>query len=116
VCVAIDHDPNAVAATTENATTNRVSERIVVSSRPLAPGETDAPFALVLANIQAHVLRALRDPLIASTARGGALVLSGLLTPQAQPLANEFVAAGMRCVHVRASAEDPEWACVVLVR
>jgi ribosomal protein L11 methyltransferase len=73
-------------------------------------------FPLVLANIQAHVLRALRDELIACTAPGGTLVLSGLLTPQAQPLADEFVAAGMRCRHVRASREDREWSCAVLVR
>lgn len=116
LCVAIDHDPNAVAATAENAASNGVSDRIGVSSRPLATGATDPPFPLVLANIQAHVLRELREPLIASTAPGGTLVLSGLLTPQAQPLADEFVAAGMRCVHVRASAEDPQWSCVVLVR
>ena len=115
VCVAIDHDPNAVAATRENAAINRVADRIAVSAGPLAP-ETTEPFALVLANIQAHVLRELRAALIASTAPGGTLVLSGLLTPQAQPLADEFVAAGMQCVHVRASTDDPQWSCAVLVR
>ena len=62
------------------------------------------------------MLRALRDELIACTAPGGTLILSGLLTPQAQPLADDFAAAGMRCLHVRASAADAEWSCVVLVR
>ncbi|HEX3762802.1 MAG TPA: 50S ribosomal protein L11 methyltransferase [Kofleriaceae bacterium] len=113
-CVAIDNDPIAVAATADNAAINGVGVRIVASAR--GPGELGEAFPLVLANIQAHVLRALRDALIASTAPGGTLILSGLLTPQAQPLADEFVAAGMQCRQVRASTEDREWSCAVLVR
>ena len=113
-CVAVDTDPIAVAATADNAARNGVGDRIAASGRALT--ELGEAFPLVLANIQAHVLRALRDALIACTAPGGTLVLSGLLTPQAQPLADEFVAAGMRCRHVRASSEDREWSCAVLVR
>jgi ribosomal protein L11 methyltransferase len=113
-CVALDVDPIAVAATADNAAVNGVADRIAASGRALT--ELGEAFPLVLANIQAHVLRALRDALIARTAPGGTLVLSGLLTPQAQPLADEFAAAGMRCRHVRASSEDREWSCAVLVR
>jgi ribosomal protein L11 methyltransferase len=112
--VAIDTDPLAVAATADNAGINHVADRIAASSRDL--GELGEAFPLVLANIQAHVLRALQDALIACTAPGGTLILSGLLTPQARPLADEFAAAGLRCVHVRASTEDPAWSCAVLVR
>jgi len=133
-CVAIDNDPIAVAATQENAAINRVTGRITASTQSLAPASTPSPappaaptagpatreplplFELVLANIQAHVLRELRGSLISSVAPGGTLILSGLLTPQAQPLADEFVGAGMRCVHVRASTGDPQWSCAVLVR
>jgi ribosomal protein L11 methyltransferase len=111
-CEALDNDPIAIAATDENAARNRVGDRIAASTRPLA-GE---PVALVLANIQAHVLRELAQPLIASVAPGGTLILSGLLTPQAQPLADEFVAAGLGLVRVRPSAADPQWSCAVLVR
>jgi ribosomal protein L11 methyltransferase len=113
-CAAIDVDPLAVAATADNAAVNGVADRIAASGRGLT--ELGEAFPLVLANIQAHVLRALRDELIACTAPGGTLVLSGLLTPQAQPLADEFAAAGMRCRQVRASGEDREWSCAVLVR
>ena len=56
----------------------------------------------MLANIQAHVLRELRP---ADRATAGTLILSGLLTPQAAPLADEFVAAGMKPRRIRASAE-----------
>jgi ribosomal protein L11 methyltransferase len=111
-CIAVDIDPIAVTAVIDNATVNHVADRIAASTTPAddVPGD----FPLVLANIQAHVLRELMDTLIARTS--GTLILSGLLTPQAQPLADEFVARGMRCVRVRASTDDPQWSCVVLER
>ncbi|HSR99303.1 MAG TPA: 50S ribosomal protein L11 methyltransferase, partial [Kofleriaceae bacterium] len=115
-CLAIGNDPQAIAATCDNAAKNGVTDRIATSTAPLAVPEAGTPYELVLANIQAHVLRELRAALIAHTAPGGTLILSGLLTPQAQPLADEFVAAGMRCVRVPPSSDDPQWSCAVLVR
>ena len=109
-CVAIDNDPIAVQATAENALHNKVADRI--DAMPTPPAELREAFPLVLANIQAHVLRDLKATLLARCS--GTLVLSGLLTPQAQPLADEFVAAGMKLVKIRASAADPEWSSVVL--
>ncbi len=106
-CVAVDNDPIAVAATLENAAVNRVT---VAASTTPAEGD----FPLVLANIQAHVLRELRDALIARCT--GTLILSGLLTPQAQPLADEYCQHGMRCVRIRASSDDAQWSSVVLER
>jgi ribosomal protein L11 methyltransferase len=109
-CVAIDNDPIAVQAAALNALENRVADRIDVNSTPIK--ELIETFPLVFANIQAHVIREIKAALIKRT--GGTLILSGLLTPQAQPLADEFVAAGMKLVKVRASAADPEWSSVVL--
>ena len=102
----------SIAATIENAQTNRVKDRIDASTKAL--GEIGETFPVVLANIQAHVLRELKDQLIAHTA--GTLILSGLLTPQAAPLADEFVAAGLRLVGIRPSADDPQWSSAVLAR
>jgi ribosomal protein L11 methyltransferase len=113
-CVAVDIDPLCIDATLDNAAQNRVADRISVSATPL--GELGEEFPLVLANIQAHVLRELRADLVARTAPGGTLILSGLLTPQAEPIAIEYVAAGMRCRSIRASRHDPEWSVVVLAR
>jgi len=127
-CLAIDVDPLAVAATADNAAGNGVAARVATSATPL--GDVHEQFPLVLANIQAHVLRELRAELIARVAAGGTLILSGLLAPQAAPLADEFVAAGMRLVRVRApgvtyslegsllpsSDADREWSVVVLER
>lgn len=109
-CIAVDNDPIAVQATMENAQTNKVADRIDASTNPLT--EMTETFPLVLANIQAHVLRELKALLVARC--GGALILSGLLTPQAAPLADEFVAAGMKLVSITANADDPQWSAVVL--
>jgi ribosomal protein L11 methyltransferase len=109
-CIALDNDPIAVAATLENAAHNSV----IIGAAITPVGEIVGTFPLVLANIQAHVLRALKDDLIAKLAPGGTLILSGLLTPQAQPLADEYVAAGLRLIRVRPSATDAQWSCAVL--
>lgn len=111
-CIALDNDPIAVAATLENAAHNSV----IIGAAITPVGEIVGTFPLVLANIQAHVLRALKDDLIAKLAPGGTLILSGLLTPQAQPLADEYVAAGLRLIRVRPSSTDAQWSCAVLAR
>jgi ribosomal protein L11 methyltransferase len=113
-CLAVDVDPLCLDATRENAAKSHVADRIDVLPTPA--GELGEAFPLVLANIQAHVLRQLRADLIARTGPGGTLILSGLLTPQAEPLAAEYVQAGMHRQRVRASSHDPEWSVVVLAR
>ena len=113
-CVAVDNDPIAIDATLDNAAHNRVADRIQASTTSLA--DLGEEFQIVLANIQAHVLRELMAMLIERTAPGGRLILSGLLTPQAEPLAQEFVQAGMRKLSVRPSTDDPQWSCVTLAR
>jgi ribosomal protein L11 methyltransferase len=109
-CVAIDNDPIAVQATAENALANQVADRIDAMPTPI--GELIESFPLVLANIQAHVIREIKASLIKRCS--GRLILSGLLTPQAAPLAEEFIDAGMKLVKIRASAADGEWSSVVL--
>ena len=68
----------------------------------------------MLANIQAHVLLALIDPIVART--GGTLILSGLLSTQVEGVVEAYVAAGLTRVLVRASTDDPAWSCAVLRR
>ena len=113
-CLAIDNDQLAIDATADNASINRCADRIETGLTPI--GALDETFPLVLANIQAHVLRELRTALTERLAPGGTLILSGLLTPQAQPVADEFVAGGLRLVRVRASSDDPQWSSVTLHR
>jgi ribosomal protein L11 methyltransferase len=115
--VATDIDPLAVAACAENAAANAVGDRIASRSSADAPLPALDRFPLVLANIQAHVLRELRAELVARCAPGATLVLSGLLTPQAQAVADEFAAAGLAIARVRpgATADDAQWSVVVLI-
>jgi ribosomal protein L11 methyltransferase len=110
--VAIDNDPIAVAACVENCAAN--GARVESSETPVE--RVDGQFALVLANIQAHVLYALCDAIVARAAAGATLILSGLLTPQADGVADAFVAAGCERVAVRPDAVDPQWSSAVLRR
>jgi len=110
--VAVDNDPLAVAACAENCAANGVGDRIACSETPL--DEVAGTFPLVLANIQAHVLLALREALVARVAPGGTLVLSGLLTPQAPGVAGDFAAAGLAIAATRPDDGDPQWSSVVL--
>lgn len=109
-CLAVDIDPIAVQVTLENSLRNQVDRRITATTEPLRG--TGERFPLVLANILADALRELASVLIARTEQ--TLVLSGLLSEQAAPLASEFVASGMQLVRIRASANDPQWSSVVL--
>jgi ribosomal protein L11 methyltransferase len=111
---AVDNDPIAVSTCAENAEVNQVGNRITSSLAPV--GDLTETFPLVVANIQAHVLRALADNIIARVAPGGTLILSGLLTPQANAVADEYVTRSLTQVAVRESLDDPQWSSVVLRR
>ena len=112
--LAIDNDPIAVDACRDNVASNGAAPLIVSSIDALpAIGEQ---FPLVLANIQAHVLLALKDDLVAKVAPGGWLIMSGLLSTQAAGVAEQFVAAGFAIDASRPDAEDPQWTTVVLRR
>ncbi|KXX64687.1 50S ribosomal protein L11 methyltransferase [Marichromatium gracile] len=79
--VAVDHDPQALQATRDNAAANGVAERIECYLPDEQPeGEAD----IVLANILAGPLVELAPRLIAAVGDGGALVLSGVLAEQAE--------------------------------
>ncbi len=112
--LALDNDPIAVTACAENAAGNRVADRVHCSGTPVE--DVDGTWPLVLANIQAHVLRALADVLVARVAAGGTLVLSGLLTPQAAAVADEYIARGLVLVALRESPDDAAWSSVTLTR
>ena len=77
--IAVDHDPQAVLATRDNAQRNRVGDRIsVVHSADFAPQAVD----LVVANILANVLIDLAQPIQDMLKTDGRLLLSGILCDQ----------------------------------
>jgi len=110
--VALDNDPVAVSTCAENCAAN--GARVTSSLTPV--GEVEGTFPLVLANIQAHVLRALREELIARCAPGATLVLSGLMSTQVEGVVADYVAAGLTAVATRQSADDASWSSAVLRR
>ncbi len=85
--VAVDYDPQAIEATRGNAARNRVQERIT----PLLPEQTpNQGFDIVLANILAGTLVELAPELQPRVAPGGHLILSGILTEQAEQVAAAY--------------------------
>jgi ribosomal protein L11 methyltransferase len=81
--VGIDIEPECVPVTLANA--ERAGVHVEVSTTPLA--DVEGPFDLVLANIGADVLKELA-PLL--TARGGVLLLSGLLVDRIDDVAGAY--------------------------
>jgi ribosomal protein L11 methyltransferase len=88
--IAVDHDPQAVLATRDNAARNGVADRIeVLHSDDLGQPQAD----LVLANILANVLVDLAPRIRALVRPGGRLVLSGILAGQAGTVAQAYAGA-----------------------
>ena len=77
--VGVDNDPQALAATADNAQRNGVGDRLAVFAPEDEPADT---YPVVVANILASALDALA-PLLATRVRpGGAIALSGILHGQ----------------------------------
>ena len=85
--VGIDHDPQALLASRENALRNGVSERLEVLSDKAPP---PAPASLVVANILSNVLIELQTTISSLVAEGGELVLSGILREQADAVMQAY--------------------------
>lgn len=101
--IAIDHDPQALEATRDNAQANSVAERLeICQPGDLVPVEAD----VVIANILAGPLVELAARLIALTRPGGALVLSGVLNEQIESVRSAY--AGALALDPTGSRED--WA------
>lgn len=85
---AIDHDPQALTATRDNAARNGVADRIQTA----LPGEfEDARADVVLANILAGPLIELAEQIAGLVRPGGALALSGILDEQADDVARAYL-------------------------
>jgi ribosomal protein L11 methyltransferase len=109
---ASDIDSVSIQVVRENAALNGI-RRLNLS---VADGMADralvaaAPYDLVIANILAQPLIDMAAQIAASVARGGTLVLAGLLDTQAAAVTRAYRQQGMRPV----SASDGEWTILVL--
>jgi ribosomal protein L11 methyltransferase len=92
--LAIDLDPEAVAAALENVRLNQLMDRIWVEGTPLT--SLRQRFALILANITAPDLLQLAEALTARLLNGGVLIISGFLADDAESLKTRYQALGLR--------------------
>ncbi len=107
----VDIDPDSIRCALENAETNGVADRLELSTTPAA--ELPETYPLVVANILGHILLRLADDLVARTAPGGTLVLSGLLETQRTELLDAFESRGCR---LESSAVRGPWALLNMRR
>jgi len=85
--IAIDHDPQALQATRDNATRNGVLQQLQIQS---SDESVTGPVDLLLANILASTLIRLHPQLAGYLKPGGRLILSGILSEQAQQVSDAF--------------------------
>jgi ribosomal protein L11 methyltransferase len=105
---ATDIDALSIRATEENAAKNAVEARISVSTTPLE--EVEPTFPLILANIQAHILRSLKNDLLPRLAPQGRLVVSGILSSQIQSLTEDYCQhEEIELVAIRQSTLNADW-------
>jgi ribosomal protein L11 methyltransferase len=107
--LAIDTDPQAVKATTENAASNSVS----IEARTGTLEDATERFDVIVANISGLTLQRLAPVLLASLNDGGALIASGFLDEALDGLTSAFESAGLSIERV---IEDGQWRSVIARR
>jgi len=109
--LAIDLDPEAVAAALENVRLNDLEERVLVEATPLSA--LRQRFAVILANLTAPDLLDLAEALTARLLQGGALIISGFLEEDRPGLANRFLALGLK---ETGFLIEEDWVALILQR
>ncbi len=92
--LAIDIDPEAVAAALENVRLNQLLDRVWVEETPL--DFLREKFALILANITAPDLLHLAETLAGRLLSRGVLIISGFLESDAPALETRYLAQGLQ--------------------
>ena len=85
--VGVDNDPQALAASRDNAERNGLSAALELHPPQASPARTDPG---VVANILASALDGLADTLAGHTAPGGRIALSGILDGQEEALLRRY--------------------------
>jgi ribosomal protein L11 methyltransferase len=116
--LAIDHDPQALLATRENAAYNALGQPGSGAKLSVGLPEDlgDRTFDVVVANILANPLLELAEVLTAALVPGGVLVMSGLLEAQAERVMNAYPGLSFRPVALEADEQGARWARLEGVR
>jgi ribosomal protein L11 methyltransferase len=109
--LAIDIDPEAVAAALENVRLNALEDIIWVEATPLPALRQQ--FALILANLTAQDLAHWAEALAGRTLPGGALIISGFLTEDMPAVSARFAQYGLSAA---GHLIQEEWSALILRR
>jgi ribosomal protein L11 methyltransferase len=107
--IAVDNDPQALAATEMNARQNNVADRIAIYAPQQAPQRT---VPLLLANILAGPLQALAPHFADAVTVGGTIVLSGILAHQAEVVLDAYAPY----FDMKQYAQEQQWLCLAGTR
>jgi len=105
VGLGLDIDPVAIDNALENAALNRVEDRLELGAGSIDSLPGDRTFDCILANILANPLIDMAEAICRRLARPGVLVLSGILTEQAERVEAAYVAQGLGRAEVFQSGE-----------
>lgn len=105
---AIDNDEDAVRIARENIEINGCSQGITAAVGDVAMLPPEPCYEIVAANILAPVLIEHAAPIGAAVARGGHLLLAGILTTQYPAVRTAYLAMGFRELEL---ATEGEWTC-----
>jgi ribosomal protein L11 methyltransferase len=109
--LAIDIDPEAVAAALENVRLNNLLDRVWVEETPLA--HLRQKFALILANITAPDLLHMAEALTGRLLSQGVLIISGFLEEDAPALEGRYLAQGL---HKEEYLSQEDWGALIFRR
>lgn len=110
--LAVDIDPEATACADENLERNHVTS-VRTRAGTLEDASVAGGYDVVLANIQADILGPLAGALVAATAPGATVILSGLLTIHAGPVLDAYLAQGLT---LEGRIDEDEWTAFRLAR
>lgn len=113
--LATDIDPVAVRVARENVAANGAAGlvQVIEADGFKSPQLRGRRFDLVIANILAGPLQQMAGDIVKATAPGGAIVLSGLLAPQARAVIAAYRSKGVRLAR---SYDLDGWATLVLAK
>ena len=111
----VDHDPQALVATADNAAYNGVAKRMHVFMPGELPGRLR--YQVVVANILANPLIELADELSERLLPGGTLILAGLLAQQADAVIEAYPTIKFAAPVAQDAAPGADsWVCLLGVR
>ena len=112
---AFDNDPVAVKVAKANAKRNRVADRLLLVRRDLTQvsSKESVQYDFVCANLIQDLLLSQSRRILGRLARGGRLVLAGILATQFDEVQASYEAAGLK---LQAVAVEREWKSGLFIR